>query len=93
MEYIQKIELESCAEIYYGKYSKISNIEATTMIEMASKQYIPAIIKYMNDLVKTIKNIKRVSNKVDVSVTEQLLIETSTLLSEAKNALENLKVK
>ena len=88
-----KIELESCAEIYYGKYSKISNIEATTMIEMASKQYIPAVIKYMNDLAKTIKNIKKASDKVDISVTEQLLIETSTLLSEAKNALENLKVK
>ena len=47
----------------------------------------------MNDLAKTIKNIKKASDKVDISVTENLLIETSTLLSEAKNALENLKVK
>ena len=88
-----KAELESRAEIYYDNYSKVCNIEAKTMIQMASKKYIPCVMKYMNNLSKTIKNIKDASDKVDVSVTEKILIDTSTLLSEAKIALEELKEK
>ena len=88
-----KIELESCAEILYDNYSKSINIEAKTMIEMASKLYIPCVIKYMNNLAETINNIKKASDKVDISVTEKLLIDTSKLLAEAKEALENLKTK
>ena len=92
-EIYSKIELESCAEIYYDNYSKTINIEAKTMIEMASKQYIPAIIKYMNNLAETIINIKKASDKVDISVIEKSLIDVSKLLSEAKEALEKLKIK
>ena len=88
-----KTELESCAEIYYDNYSKVCNIEAKTMIQMASKKYIPSVMKYMNNLAKTIKNIKDASDKVDISVTEKILIDTSSLLSEAKKALEELKEK
>ncbi len=88
-----KAELESCAEIFYDNYSKTINIEAKTMIEMASKQYIPSIIKYMNNLAETINNLKKASDKVDVSVVEQSLIEVSKLLSEAKQALDNLQKK
>ena len=92
-EIYSKIELESCADIYYDNYSKTINIEAKTMIEMASKQYIPAIIKYMNNLAETINNIKKASDKVDISVIEKSLIDVSKLLSEAKEALEKLKIK
>ena len=88
-----KAELESCAEIFYDNYSKTINIEAKTMIEMASKQYIPSIIKYMNNLAETMNNMKIASDKVDISVVEQSLIDVSKLLSEAKQALENLKKK
>ena len=88
-----KIELESCAEICYDNYSKSINIEARTMIDMASKQYIPCVMKYMNNLAQTINNIKKASDKADISVTEKLLIDTSALLSKAKKALETLKDK
>ena len=40
-----KAELESRAEIKFESYAKAINIEARTMIDMASKQIIPAIIK------------------------------------------------
>ena len=92
-EIYSKNELESCAEIYYDNYSKTINIEAKTMIEMASKQYIPSIMKYMNNLANTINIIKKASDKVDISVIEKSLIDISKLLSEAKQALENLKKK
>ena len=89
----KKTELESRAEIYYDLYAKTINIEAKTMIEMASKQYIPATIKYMDRLSETINNVKNASNEADTSVIEKLLNETSILLLEAKQALDNLKEK
>lgn len=89
----QKSELESRAEIYYDNYAKTINIEANTMIEMASKQYIPAVIKYMNNLAKTINNMKQASNLADTSIIEKMLNDTSVLLLEAKDALEALKEK
>lgn len=87
-------ELKSCAEIYYDKYAKTIDIEAKTMIEMASKQYIPCVIKFMNNLAQTINNMNQAMNgKADNSVTEKILSDTSSLLSKAKEALENLKKK
>ena len=41
-----KAELESRAEIQYETYAKAINIEAKAMIDIASKQIIPAVIKY-----------------------------------------------
>ena len=89
----QRSELEIRAEIYYDNYSKTVNIEANTMIEMASKQYIPAVIKYMNNLCKTINNMKEASKDAVTSVLEEMLNKTSSLLLEAKVALEALKEK
>ena len=87
-------ELKSCADIYYDKYSKTINIEAKTMIDMASKQYIPCVMKFMNNLAQTINNMNQAMNgKADNSVTEKILSDTSSLLSKAKEALENLKQK
>lgn len=51
-----------------------------TIEVMGEMEYILALIFII--FVKTIKNIKKASNKVDISFTDQLLIETSTLLSE-----------
>ena len=39
-------ELVSRAEVKFENYAKTINIEAKTMIDMASKQIIPAVIKY-----------------------------------------------
>ena len=39
-----KVELESREEIIYETYAKTINIEALTMIDMASKKYIPAVM-------------------------------------------------
>lgn len=87
-------ELKSCADIYYDKYAKTIDIEAKTMIEMASKQYIPCVIKFMNNLAQTINNVNQAMNgKADNSVTEKILSDTSSLLSKAKEALEHLKKK
>ena len=85
-----KAELESRAEIKFESYAKAINIEARTMIDMASKQIIPAIIKYTKDLADTVITVKEAG--ADASVQADLLAEVSGLLTETKKALEALKV-
>ena len=53
-----KAELESRAEIQYEAYAKAINIEARTMIDMASKQFLPAFIKYTKTLADTVLAVK-----------------------------------
>ena len=82
-------ELESRAEIMYEQYAKAINIEARVMIDVASKQIIPAVIKYVTKLANSINTIKAAA-AVDVSVQEELLKECSGLLVETKKNLQNL---
>ena len=88
---LSKVELESRAEINYEAYAKAINIEAKTMIEMASKQYIPSIIKYTTSLAESINSIKAACANADISVQEELLVKCSSLLAKAQSALLKLK--
>ena len=64
------------------------NIEARTMIDMASKQIIPAVMGYTKTLADTILAVKAAG--ADVSVQSGLLTEVSALLKDTKDALEAL---
>ena len=85
-----KTELESRAEINYEAYAKAINIEAKTMIEMASKQYIPAVISYVTSLADSINSISAACAEADLSVQKDLLTKCSSLLAEAQKALNDL---
>ena len=85
-----RAELESRAEIKFENYSKAINIEARTMIDMASKQIIPAVIKYTKTLADTVISVKEAG--ADASVQADLLSEVSSLLTRTKKALEALIV-
>ncbi len=84
-----KAELESRSEIQYEAYSKAINIEGKAMIDIASKQIIPAVIKYATVLANSISAVKAVGS-ADVSVQTEILEEVSALLSETKVALAKL---
>ena len=84
-----RAELESRAEIKYEIYSKAINIEAKTMIDMASKQIIPAVIKYATSLAGSINTITA-AGVTAVGVQKNLLNETSALLEETQKALDEL---
>ena len=86
-----RTELESRAEINYEAYAKALNIEARTMIKMASKQYIPAIIQYVTSLADSINSISSACPSADMSVQTSLLTSCSSLLAGAKKALDSLK--
>ena len=83
-----KAELESRAEIKFESYAKAINIEARTMIDMASKQFLPAFIKYTKTLADTVNAVKAAG--VDASVQTETLKEVSALMAETKAALDNL---
>lgn len=83
-----RAELESRAEIKYENYAKAINIEARTMIDMASKQIIPAIIKYTKTLADTVNSVREAG--AEPIVQTQLLGEISDLLVQTKKALDVL---
>lgn len=88
---LTEVELHSRAEINYESYAKAINIEAKTMIDMASKKFIPAVIKYTTSLANSINQVKDACKDADISVQTNLLVESSALLSQASSALANLQ--
>lgn len=84
-----KAELESREEILYETYAKTINIEALTMIDMASKQIIPAVVTYSKTLADTVIAVKDAG--ADPSVQAGILSELSTKLTAMKKALGELE--
>ena len=86
-----KAELESREAILYETYSKTINIEALTMLHMAKKQIIPAVIAYTTELATSISSVKDACPVADTSVQEGMLIEISSLLAEMQKAVVTLE--
>ena len=86
-----KLELESRAEIQYETYAKTINIEALSMIDIAGKHIIPAVIRYTTVLANSVNAVTTACADADVSVQTELLLETSNLLSDTKLALAKLE--
>ena len=86
----RKSELDSRVEIEYELYAKEINIEARAMIDIATKQIIPAVIRYTTVLAKSINEVKAACG-ADVSVQTDILMEVSKLLAETKHALVHLE--
>lgn len=82
-------ELKAREEVKYENYSKVINIEALTMIDMATKQIIPAVIKYTKSLADTVLAVKAAGG--DAEVQADILAEVSSLLKSAKAALSTLE--
>lgn len=85
---LTRTELESRVEIKYENYAKAINIEAKTMIDVAGKQIIPAVITYTKKLADTVNAVTAAGARATVQVS--LLNEVSDLLEETKKALSEL---
>ena len=85
---LNKVEMESRAEIYYENYAKQINIETKTMLDMARKQIIPAVMKYAGDLAKGANEVKAMG--MDVSIQEGILSQITTELKNLVDAVEKL---
>ena len=86
-----RAELESRAEIKYEAYSKAINIEARSMIDIASKHIIPAVIQYVTSLANSINQVKQASVAAYTGVQEELLVQSADLLKDTKESLRALE--
>jgi glutamine synthetase len=76
-------ELESRSEVLYENYAKVINIEAQTMLHMASKHYIPAVIRYCGELATSINAMRSACPGMEIDTQEQLLRRVNALLQQA----------
>ncbi|MGN0480302.1 MAG: glutamine synthetase III [Lachnospiraceae bacterium] len=81
-------ELRSRVEIKYEAYAKAINIEAKSMIDIAGKQIIPAVVSYTTELANSVLSVSEAG--ADASVQKELLTEVSSLLAEMKAAYKAL---
>ena len=82
-------ELRSRAEVLYETYAKTINIEALTMIDMANKQIIPAVMRFARTLADTALSVKEAGG--DNTVPTELLSTITAKLTETKQAVEHLE--
>jgi glutamine synthetase len=88
---LSKVELESRAEIKYEEYAKVINIEALTMIDVAKKQIIPAVMKYEADLACGANEIKAAGVEPSVQLAQiKDIDEQLVALKDAVAALEKV---
>ena len=86
-----KKEMESRHEIYLEGYSKTINIEALTMIDIARKLIIPAVLDYQNDLTELILRKKSLGIETDGELEMGLLNKVSHLSASLAAKLETLE--
>ena len=81
-------ELRSRAEVLYETYAKTINIEALTMVDMANKQIIPAVMKYSKSLADAVIAITEAGG--DTYVPTRMLQQITQKLTEMEKASEAL---
>ncbi len=83
-------EMQSRHDILLENYSKIINIEALTMIDMARKDILPAVTEYIKELADTAIAVKQASG-IEAAFETDLIKKLSKLqsdISERTSALE-----
>ena len=88
---MSEVEIKSRQEILYENYSKLINIEALTMIEMASRDIIPAVNAYLCEVANTAAAKMSVLPTLRCAVEKDLLEKLSTLNEKAYADVERLK--
>ena len=88
---LTKVEMESRYEVEMEHYSKIINIEALTMLEMARKQLLPAINAYMSEVANTAASKLAVSEAISVRSETKTLTRLSTDADAMSDAIDTLQ--
>ena len=88
---LTKVEMESRYEVEMEHYSKIINIEALTMLEMARKQLLPAVNSYMSELANTAASKLAVSENISVRSETKTLTKLSADADAMSDAVDTLQ--
>lgn len=84
-------EIVSRFEIHNESYSKVINIEAETMLDMAKKYILPVGSKFAGKLADTIASKKAVCDAADVTYETEMLTKVSSLTSEIYKKVQQLE--
>ena len=84
-------ELRARADVSYELYAKTINIEALTMIDMAGKDIVPAVVEYSGKLAWSVNQATQAG--MDASVQRELLARVNVLLRQTSDALADLRAK
>ena len=88
---LTKVEMESRYEVEMENYSKIINIEALTMLEMARKQLLPAVNAYMSEVANTAASKLAVSENLSVRSETKALTRLSADADAMSDAVDELQ--
>ena len=88
---LTKVEMESRYEVEMEHYSKIINIEALTMLEMARKQLLPAVNAYMSEVANTAASKLAVSESISVRSETKTLNRLSADADAMSDAIDTLQ--
>ena len=88
---LTKVEMESRYEVELEHYSKIINIEALTMLEMARKQLLPAVNAYMSEVANTAASKLAVSENISVRSETKTLTKLSADADAMSDAVDTLQ--
>ena len=88
---LTKVEMHSRYEVELEHYSKIINIEALTMLEMARKQLLPAVNSYMSELANTAASKLAVSENISVRSETKTLTKLSADADAMSDAIDTLQ--
>ena len=83
-------ELKSREEILYESYRKTVNIEARTMVEMVSRDYIPAVLRYLKSIADT-ENAVNEAFGISIKASKAITSRIASELDLAYDGLEKLK--
>ncbi|MGN0136936.1 glutamine synthetase III [Anaerotignum sp.] len=88
---LTKEELHSRYEILLENYIKTVNIEALTMLEMAKKDILPAVMGYVRELAETITAKKSAIASMDCRAEEALALKLSSLCGDFAEKISGLE--
>ena len=88
---LTKVEMESRYEVELEHYSKVINIEALTMLEMARKQLLPAVNSYMSEVANTAASKLAVSESISVRSETKTLGRLSADADAMSDAIDTLQ--
>jgi glutamine synthetase len=89
---MSEVELRAREEIYFENYSKVIDIEANTMVDIANKKIIPTVEEYVGELAEIAKNKIAIFENVNGAVLEKTIIrKLSDLNARTYDLAEKLK--
>ena len=88
---LTKVEMHSRYEVELEHYSKVINIEALTMLEMARKQLLPAVNAYMSEVANTAASKLAVSENLSVRSETKALTRLSADADAMSDAVDELQ--